>query len=206
MVKSDWFTRWTWITTIFAVVACLSFSFFFWELLPIVTPFLADYAWIGLLPIVLLAFTRAVTLPMRYASTRGKWTLVPLILLSVTVAFVSLVDLSDAWIEANYWCMRGKRMEAVALIERGEGADIAELDRFLFLPRGVFSISLGGDVDIYTYDDNLKVLFFTYRGILGNNAGFMYIADDSVVKEQGLGRDIEVVKKMEDHWYYIVSH
>jgi hypothetical protein len=54
--------------------------------------------------------------------------------------------------------------------------------------------------------DKLKILFFTFRGVLDSFAGFVYTSDDSAPKNGDFAGEFIINRKVQDRWYYVSAH
>ncbi|MBL4954371.1 hypothetical protein JK635_19615 [Neobacillus sp. YIM B02564] len=54
-------------------------------------------------------------------------------------------------------------------------------------------------------ENNYSVLFFTYRGILDNFSGFVYVPNDQRPYKNDFDGDFKEIEKLDKSWYWVGS-
>ena len=79
-------------------------------------------------------------------------------------------------------------------------------DSVIHLPEEYETLSRGGgDILVEKKNDEMLVLFFTYRGILDSFSGFVYSSSGNKPVEGAFGGDFIELEKLDKHWYYVSS-
>lgn len=63
----------------------------------------------------------------------------------------------------------------------------------------------GGEIFINIKNENLFVLFFTFRGVLDNFSGLVYSSNNNPPDKNIFGGDLKQIIKEKDNWYWIAS-
>lgn len=183
-------------------------SFFYWNLVDVLTPFAAPLLRLAALAVALAAFAIAVILPFRRWRTRRLASLLPLVFLVACVAITRFVDFTALWLATNFKLHHTDREQVVRGVVSGElRPNVAHNASLIALPRTLAPASLGGgEVVIQRDGDKLRILFFTFRGVLDSFAGFVYTSDGSAPKDGDFAAKLFVNRKVEDGWYYVSAH
>lgn len=205
MRQSDKLTRFTWLFLLLTIATYSLVSFFFSNIVDVLTPFIAPFLGWPILGLALVAFVLAVVLPFRRWKTKGKATLLPLVILIISLVAAHFIDFEQLWLIANFKFRYKEREEVVKRIADGEFRPNVSFDASVItLPGQLSGVSLGGGQVLVQHDgDKLKIFFFTYRGILDNFAGFIYSSDNSAPKSGDFSGDFYLTNKIQDKWYYV---
>jgi hypothetical protein len=208
MFHSNRIIKAAWPFAIATVILYCFVSFFFWNLIEIVTPFLAPLLWLPVLATALPAIVIAVILPIQRWKTRPIASLMPLAFLIASFVATRFVDFTELWLAANFKFHHAKREQIVSRVVSGElRSNVSYNSSLIALPKKFASASLGGgDIVVQPDGNNLKVLFFTFRGVLDSFAGFVYSSDNSPPKNGDFFGRFFIIRKVEDKWYYVSAH
>lgn len=195
----------TWWLAIAATVAYCLLSFAFWSLIDVVTPFAAPLLWLPVLATTLAAVVASVVLPLRRWKTRRLPSLLPLAFLVACFLVTRFVDFTALWLAANFKLRQADRGEVVQRIVSGElHPNVPHNASLIALPKRYAPVSLGGgEVMVQRDEDKLKILFFTFRGVLDSFAGFVYSSDGSAPKNGDFAGEFIINRKVQDRWYYV---
>ena len=205
MASPDKLARITWWLDIAAVVAYCLTAFFFWSLVDLVTPFGAPFLWLPVVALALAALVASMVLVFRRWKTRLIASLMPFAFLAACFVLAGFVDFTAIWLSADFRLKRTDREEVVRRISSGEfRPNVSHNKSLIALPKRFASVSLGGgEVCVQRDGDKLKVLFYTFRGVLNPFAGFVYSSDGSAPKNGDFGGRIFINRNVGAQWYYI---
>jgi hypothetical protein len=190
------------------VSACLVLvTAFQWSLVDLLTEFLM----VPLQAIVWLIFVVVTAWSLlhftRHAKIRRSW--IPAITCAVTLGVVTLVPFTSLWLRVNFASRKAERERIVHEVSEGT------LTPNRVYPNGVGMISLpdqtsnisagGNEIETAKRDGKTYVFFYTYRGILSNYAGFLYVptgGDPSAFENED---PPPMSEKYDEHWFF-VSH
>jgi hypothetical protein len=184
MQKFDRFIKMTWwLAGVAAAVYCL-LSFFFWILIDVVTPFAAAFLWLPVLVIAIAAVVTATILPFRRWRTHRIASLLPFAFLVACFITTRFIDFTALWLAGNFRFHHADRVQVVRRIANGKlRPNVSHNASLIALPRQFAPVSLGGgEVVVQRDGDKLKILFYTFRGVLDHFAGFVYTSDGSAPK------------------------
>lgn len=63
----------------------------------------------------------------------------------------------------------------------------------------------GGEIVLEKKPRGYSVLFFTYRGILDNFSGFVYVSNDQKPLKNDFDGDFKEIERLERNWYWVGS-
>jgi hypothetical protein len=100
------------------------------------------------------------------------------------------------------------REEVVGLIASGKlRPNVRHNSSLIALPSEFAAVSLGGvEVVVERNGDQLKVLFFTFRGVLDSFAGFVYTSDNSAPTDGDFAGRFAINRRLEERWHYVSAH
>jgi hypothetical protein len=143
----------------------------------------------------------------RHARIRGSW--IPAVICAATLGVVTLVPFTSLWLRVNFASRKAERERIVHEVSEGT------LTPDRVFPNGVGMISLpnqtpnmsagGNEIETAKRDGKTYVFFYTYRGILSNYAGFLYVptgGDPSTFETEA---PPPISEKYDEHWFF-VSH
>jgi len=113
---------------------------------------------------------------------------------------------THTWLNANYHWLRPSRMRVVEMVEAGAlRSNSADTSAIIALPPGSPHVSMGGnDIIVESHDGRRYVFFFTFRGILDNYSGFLFVPDGGDPRRFGdLGEENSTqLVAYDEHWYF----
>lgn len=183
-------------------IVILLFCWFFWDIINIISPFLI------FIPLIAAAISCIgfLVYALAYAGTHLKtiWhmALAPLVIISITIGLALFFPFTAVTLGLDFWANLNARNEVRALIESGALPPESESPYLIKLPWRYKHLSKGGgEVAIEKFDGQNFYLFYTFRGIVDNYSGFIYMPD----RPPPDGYYIQV-EKMRDGWYYCASN
>ncbi len=194
--------------TIIAGLLLISLYAFTWSIIDRITLFLylplAAVVW-GLF---IGAGIASLTCIRKFKDIRYR-SLIPAGVCCLSILIVIFVPFTTLWLELDYWIYKKERQKVVRLIKNGElRPNVAHNHRLIKLGIHYPNISVGGnEVVVEAHGDQKYVLFFTFRGILDNYAGFLYVPKDgSPSRYSDLHeKQVSQIIPLDKNWYY-VSH
>lgn len=193
-------------SSVAAAVMLLAAEMFFWNLVDAVTPFLAGpllaIAWLGTAIIGIVAVAHAVI-----HWRRGWHVLVPVAIVAGALAAAMLVPFTRLWLWMDFNLKRDARERVVQQVHSGElkpnvkhNADLIRLDGS--------TLSMGGN-ELWVGGPSQRpfVFFFTYRGILDNYSGFLWVPDgENPGHFKDLNEPTTEILPFGGNWFFISHH
>lgn len=149
-----------------------------WPIIDIITPFL----FLPLIIFIGIVFVGSFLSSIIYARDyrkRHRFCFIPLIIQIVTVFMIFFVPFTRLWLTCNFLYYKSDRKKIVEKVIAGELKPNVEYNGSLIELDSSFPlVSLGGNqIIVETNDGKPYVFFYTYRGILDNYAGFLYLPE-----------------------------
>ncbi len=200
--------RWRLTAAIVAGSALVAVYAFQWSIIDRLTPFLY-------LPLVgavwwIVAGTGLAALTcLTKIRTIGVRAFVPVAVIALSVLIVFFTPFTRMWLELDYWLYEEERKEIVEKVfARTLQPNVDHNARLIRLGGSYPLVSMGGnEIVVEEHDGGKYVLFFTFRGILDNYSGFLYVPSGRVpslfsdLNEQ----QFTEIEPLEENWYF-VSH
>jgi hypothetical protein len=200
--------RWRLVGAMVAGTFLVAVYAFQWSIIDRITPFLylpvLSAAWViaaGAAAAALTCVTKITTLGLR--------AFVPAAVIGFSVLLVSFTPFTYLWLEVDYWRYQQERREIVERILAGDLVSNVEHNASLIALPGKYPlVSMGGnEVVVERHGGEMYILFFTYRGILDNYSGFLYVTNGgspSLFSDLSEEQFTQIVPQEQD-WYFI-SH
>jgi hypothetical protein len=200
--------RWRLISAIAAGVMLIAVHAFEWSIVDRITPFLylplAGVVWwvvigVGLASLTCLTKIRAI----------GTRSFVPAAVIALSILIVTLVPFTDLWLKVDYARYKKERNEIVLKILRGDlTSNVSYNAKLIALGDRYPLVSMGGnEVIVEHHNGNTYILFYTFRGVLDNYSGFLYVSgggSPSLFSDLNEQATTQIMPLGED-WYY-ASH
>ncbi len=140
----------------------------------------------------------------------GARSFIPLGVMVFGFIVIVFVPFTYLWLKIDFYLYKDERNEIVDKVLSGElksnvdyNADLIALDNSYPL------VSMGGnEIVVEGYDSNKYILFYTFRGILDNYSGFLYVPKGGKPsKFSDLWEESSTqIALMEENWYYVSHH
>jgi len=182
---------------------------FQWSIIDLITPFL-------FLPLEGVAWLLFVGLSIwstvywiRHRHLRHSW--VPVLVCFASLCLVLTVPFTSLWLQYDFNFRRKDRERIVQeVLERklGPALEDSRMPKLIALARNAPKVSMGGnEILALVHDGKTYVFFFTYRGILRNYAGFLYVPTDG---DPAAFADLNEqsrtwIDRYDEHWFF-ASH
>lgn len=189
------------VTTALILLMALTFQ---WNIVDALTPLLGG----PLLGLAWLLVMLSVILGAAYAyrhKCEGPSALVPLTVSTATLLIAFLVPFTKIWLYANFHLNKSAREQVVENVRAGVLIpNIAHNATLIALPNDT-GVSMGGEVIIVNGSkNNPYVFFFTFRGILDNYSGFLWVPDGGRPEEfSDAGEFGTEIESFGGNWYFI---
>lgn len=180
---------------------------FQWWLVDALTPFLAlplqGLLWVGFLAVSTWAVIRAI----RY---RGHWRIsaIPLVVCTSAVMAALFVPLTQLSLEHDFAAKRAARERVVRDIYAGVLRPNVPHNQKLIALSTAERLSAGGnEIVVETHDGHAYVFFFTFRGILGNYAGFLFVPEAGDPRKfSDINEPTAELVRLAERWYFVAHH
>lgn len=205
-VEKAGFPVFVWVTSLAAAPVSLAVSFFRWRLIAVTGVFLEPLLRLALAGLMLAAAVPALVLVIRGRRRSRVLALPPLLLLIACVLAAHFLDFTALWLDYDFKRHRADRERVVRKIGGGElRLEERGRTRWIALPKEFASLSLGGGRVEIEERGGMMVLFYTFRGVLDNFSGFVHSAVDAPPKDGDFNGRYVIVRKIQNHWYYVAA-
>ncbi|WP_211314846.1 hypothetical protein [Thioalbus denitrificans] len=177
---------------------------FQWDIIDALTPFLGG----PLLGLVWLLVVISAVLGSAHAyrhRSKGASAFAPLMVSIGTLLVAFFVPFTQLWLYANFNLNKVAREQVVEKVKSGTFApNVAHNDKLIALPTDS-GVSMGGDeILVEGPSSNPYVFFFTFRGILDNYSGFLWVPDGGRPEQFGdAGEPGTEIESFGGNWYFI---
>lgn len=180
----------------------------FWELVDILTPFLAPFLILALWILFFIVFFWSILHFIRKKRYKNLFSFTPALLQLITLIIIFTVPFTTIMLDLNFKRHSQERMDVVSQVMSGELKPAPnENARLILLPDHLQHLSKGGGRIMVEHNDGATyVFFFTYRGILDNFSGFMYRSDDTPPQKGDFGGNYFQTELKGEHWYWVASN
>jgi len=177
---------------------------FEWSLVDLLTPFLFSPLQFAVW-LLFLGSAVLVAGAFLFGGQRGYLGAAPIVL-SVVVGIVVLVTpFTDLWLAANYRWYRSDRERVVRQVQEGK---LVTSGGVVALPPSEPYMSAGGnEIVVEEHDGRRYVFFYSYRGILDNYSGFLFVPEGGSPREFSdlAGANSTRVRQLGPRWFF-ASH
>lgn len=176
---------------------------FYWTLIEFFTVFI----WIAIFGlIVLFSIAGWMWSIVHIIKNRKAWLKgsIPLLITSMSLILAYFVPFTEIWTNANFSMKRAAREEIVTKIRSGQLAASSTKDSSLIdLPSGS-RVSAGNEIVVDGLKNNPFIFFFTFRGVLDNYSGFLWVPDGRRPEEyrDAHEKGTQIIP-YGDNWYFI---
>lgn len=138
---------------------------------------------------------------LKFKTDRHK-AYIPLAINIIIGFFIYLFPIQNLVVNVDFYSKLEDREKFVSMVKSHELINMK--NGFVKLPQKEKHLSKGGDIIVEEKNDTIKIFFYTFRGILDSYSGFIYCSDDTEPSKNTFGGDITQIKKMKDHWFWVV--
>lgn len=198
--------RWRLLAASTASAAVLLLSMFRWLIVDLLTVFLMvpleSAIWIAFWTIAVISLSC-----LTQWKKIGPKSLAPVALQIFTVLAVAFVPFTSIWLRVDFAMHRSTREAIVKKVDSGElsgsGGPLIQLTgQYPVVSRG------GNQIVVEEHSGRRYILFYTFRGILDNYAGFLHVAPGGDPTEYSDLNEKEVseIVRLDGDWYYVSHH
>lgn len=129
---------------------------------------------------------------------------IPILINIVVIILIFIIPFTSITVNLDYRFNKSEREEVVKLVLDGSlKPNLSFNAALIHLPDKYEKLSKGGgEIIVEGSGQDTQILFFTYRGVVDNFAGFIYTANGSRPDEMLFGDFIQV-KKFDKNWYWV---
>lgn len=180
---------------------------FRWYLINTLIVFPAIFIGLFFIIILFMNITLSIIHIVRHVREDKFRAIIPLTIGIIALLIIRFVPLVNIAITLDFNMNFNDREKVVSMIKAGElQPNVFYNNSLISLPKDYAHLSKGGgEVVIEREGDRLKVLFFTFRGMLSGSTGFVYVSDDSGLYAGDFGTDFIQIKKKKENWYWMIS-
>jgi len=197
------------ILTITISVLVILVVAFQWIIIDWITPFLYPLLF-ALLIITFSVFFIVNFIHLFKFSEKGLLVFVPVIYQILTILIILYVPFTNLWLKFDFWYYKDERNEIVQNVKDRElTGNVSHNSNLIKLDTKHPLLSLGGNEIVVQERDGLKyILFYTFRGVLDNYSGFLYVPEfGHPTKYSDLDEtDATQIIHLEKNWYYVSHH
>ena len=182
---------------------------FQWSIIDWITPLLMPF--LIFLVFVIFLIGLGFSLSCLFKFKRIRWlAIVPLATQLLAFVIIEFVPFTKLWVNVDFHLYESQRQEVVERVYSGELVPNVEYNSSLIALGSEYSnVSMGGnEIQIQDINGLKYVFFFTFRGILDNYSGFLYVPDggDPINFADLNEEDVTQIIKYADNWYYTSHH
>jgi hypothetical protein len=181
------------------------FTFFQWDLIEILTPFLLPFVLLilwAILGILVLVSAISALFDFKKYSWKGFW---PIIVNGSTLLILLYVPFTSIYLNLEFLIKKSGYEQVVKMVENNqlqssnERGSVTLPSKYKYLSRG------GGEIIVDKGDGVTSVFFYTYRGVLDNFSGHMYRSNDTPPPQDFMGGDWAETTRKRPYWYFCAS-
>ncbi|KZN48308.1 hypothetical protein [Pseudoalteromonas luteoviolacea] len=201
--------KWRFNLAIISSILLILLSAFQWSLVDIVTVFLMiplfGAVWVFFLCCVISSLTCLLKL-----KDIGLKSAAPIGIHVIAFLLVTYVPFTMLWLKADFILNKELRELVVAQVLNGElKPNVSHNSSLINLGEEHIGLSRGGnDIVVENHEGLTYILFFTFRGLLDNYSGYLYVPSGGLPEKfRDLNEDDTTeIKHIEDNWYLISHH
>jgi len=201
--------KWYFITSVIASFTVIFLTAFEWSIIDRITPFLYMPLWAIVWIFFIFTFAASIVCFLKWKRL-GIKSLLPLSVSIATFIIIYIVPFTDIWLKIDFERYKKERNEIVQKIYNSElKPNVDHNPSLIALGKNYPYISAGGNEIVTKGNYRSKyVFFFTYRGVLDNYSGFLYVPEDRNAKnflDLNENNSSQIIH-FEKNWYYVSHH
>ncbi len=201
--------KWKFYLAIISSFLLILLYAFQWSLVEIITVFLmmplSGVVWLFFIGCIISSLTCL----LKFKDI-GKKSLAPIGIQVTAFLLVIYVPFTMLWLNVDYIINKEQRDVVVAQILSDQlKPNVEHNSSLIHLGDNYSGLSRGGnDIVIENHAGLTYVFFFTFRGILDNYSGYLYVPEGgSPEKYSDLNEtDVTEIKQIENNWYFVSHH
>lgn len=127
----------------------------------------------------------------------------PLLILIITVMIHTVLPLTTTYQKLNFEFNKSEFIKAIHMFETGEMRNYQIGENEYILPNHMRRISHTGSILAQTSEETEKYLFYIHCG-LGKSSAYIYVSDESEIKDGDFGCTYDKIQMLEDSWYVVI--
>jgi hypothetical protein len=179
-------------------------NIFRWTLVDIFTPFFAPF--IEIIGYFIFIVCSLIIFIYYVASRKNRRARnkIPILLNVGVLVLVLVIPITSITLNLDFRYHKSERDEVVQLVLNGSlNPNVSHNESLILLPNEYKKLSKGGgEIVVEGTGQGTHILFYTYRGVIDNYAGFIYTVDGRRPDAVRFGDFIEV-KKLNRYWYWV---
>ncbi|MFI8684447.1 hypothetical protein [Rossellomorea sp. NPDC077527] len=189
------------VLSIVSSAMMVALAFFQWDLVHILTPFLMPFLWLAVAGIFLVTAIFSIIALFK----KQGWK--PVLIQAMTVIFIIFFPINKVVLNLDFEKHRKERDAVVKKVMEGTlTSNVSYNDSVIHLPEEYGALSKGGgDIVIDKRNDEMLILFFTFRGLLDSFSGFVYSSSGEKPRSGDFGGDFIEIEPLAEHWYFVRS-
>lgn len=192
------------VYTIFGVLLFAT-NWFFWDIIDIITPFLAFIPVIACMVLALIFLIGAIIYIVKNVKAEKWKAFIPLAILAASLTMYVTFPFTKVRLDCDFKLNLTARNQIIDMIKTGKLMPEEKNKTLITLPQRYKHLSKGGgEVMVEKHSEHQVYLFFTYRGILDNYSGFVYDPAENAQAE--LCHEYVEVERLGDCWYFCASN
>lgn len=186
-------------------LSLLLLNIFRWTLVDMLTPFFEPFIDIMIYGLFFISSLTVLIYCLATLSSGRKRTAIPILINLCILFVVFVVPFNWIIIQWDFHINQSKRNDVVRMISEGAlKPSVSYNDNLIRLPAAYTKTSKGGgEIIVKRQENRTQILFFTYRGVADNMAGFIYSSDNSKPDGRLFGEDFIEMKQMAMYWYWV---
>ncbi|WP_434926070.1 hypothetical protein ACRWQN_10595 [Shewanella sp. HL-SH8] len=201
--------KWRFNLAVISSLLLILLSAFQWSLVEIITVFLmmplSGAVWLLFIGCIISSLTCL----LKFKAI-GKKTFAPIGIQVAVFLLVIYVPFTMLWLKVDYAINKEKRDVVVTEVLNGQlKPNVDHNSSLIHLGENYRGLSRGGnDIVIENHESLTYVFFFTFRGIMDNYSGYLYVPEGgSPEKYSDLNEtDSTEIKHIENNWYLVSHH
>ena len=142
--------------------------------------------------------------------TAGKSCIKPIAVQIITLLMVIYIPFTALWLKSDYIINKSQRNVIIKEVLSGKLVPNVEYNSSLInLGDKHSNISKGGnDIIVENHDDLTYIFFYTFRGILEDYSGYLYVPEGGAPDKFKDLNEVQFteIKHIEDNWYFVSHH
>jgi hypothetical protein len=170
-------------------------------------PFVLGVAWLAFIGVGITSF-----LHLARHWRDGYPAFLPMLVCELMFGFILFFPYTQVWLQGNFYWYKSAREAIVQEVQSGSLDGALRYGRVIGSARLSLGaddpyVSMGGNELIVEHHDGMRYIFFyTFRGILDNASGYLYVPEGGDPGQFGDVRRLyrgNTPFKIEEHWYFL---
>ncbi|MFB7138461.1 hypothetical protein ACFCYN_02230 [Gottfriedia sp. NPDC056225] len=189
------------LLSIISSIIVITFEFTQWHIEDILTVFLMPFVLLIIFGFFL--FVTVISFIVLFKNKNWK----PVVVQIITILLLIFVPFNQIVLNADFKKHKPEREKVVKMVSNGSlKPNVSYNKTLIHLPKKYAPLSKGGGEIVVEGDgNNIKILFYTFRGVLDNFSGFVY-SPHTKPSLNDFGGDFKQIEKLDKDWYFVGSY